>query len=158
MITQQVSGQLDKELTDMLTEAGGNYFVCRQGFNSAKTLEGIMQKQFRTEYLQGLPNLVVAIQTQDRIDGDAQNVWCTIRVPPLERYLPGGKVANYQIEQEIQASNEWTKTKIKELERSTGKSGSEIDQEIDEFLYGKGKYLVSEKVLLQKKNQPLNLV
>lgn len=150
VITQQVSGQLDKELTDMLTEAGGNYFVCRQGFNSAKTLEGIMQKQFRTEYLQGLPNLVVAIQTQDRIDGDAQNVWCTIRVPPLERYLPSGKVANYQIEQEIQASNEWTKTKIKELERSTGKSGSEIDQEIDEFLYGKGKYLVSEKVLLQK--------
>ncbi|ANS52132.1 hypothetical protein BM86_17075 [Bacillus thuringiensis] len=150
VITQQVSGQLDKELTDMLTEAGGNYFVCRQGFNSAKTLEGIMQKQFRTEYLQSLPNLVVAIQTQDRIDGDAQNVWCTIRVPPLERYLPSGKVANYQIEQEIQASNEWTKTKIKELERSTGKSGSEIDQDIDEFLYGKGKYLVSEKVLLKK--------
>lgn len=150
VITQQVSGQLDKELTDMLTEAGGNYFVCRQGFNSAKTLEGIMQKQFRTEYLQSLPNLVVAIQTQDRIDGDAQNVWCTIRVPPLERYLPSGKVANYQIEQEIQASNEWTKTKIKELERSTGKSGSEIDKEIDEFLYGKGKYLVSEKVMLKK--------
>ncbi|TKH19539.1 ATP-binding protein [Bacillus wiedmannii] len=150
VITQQVTGQLDRELTDMLTEAGGNYFVCRQGFNSAKTLEGIMQKQFRTEYLQNLANLVVAIQTQDRIDGDAQNVWCTIRVPPLERYLPSGKVANYQIEQEIQASNEWTKTKIKELERSTGKSGSEIDKEIDEFLYGKGKYLVSEKVMLKK--------
>ncbi|HEQ3527497.1 TPA: ATP-binding protein [Bacillus cereus] len=150
VITQQVSGQLDKELTDMLTEAGGNYFVCRQGFNSAKTLEGIMQKQFRTEYLQSLPNLVVAIQTQDRIDGDAQNVWCTIRVPPLERYLPSGKIANYQIEQEIQASNEWTKTKIKELERSTGKSGSEIDKEIDEFLYGKGKYLASEKIRLKK--------
>ncbi|MFQ6341283.1 hypothetical protein ACLNAL_33865, partial [Bacillus sp. AF62] len=65
VITQQVSGQLDRELTDMLTEAGGNYFVCRQGHNSAKTLEGIMQKQFRTEYLQNLPNLIVAIQTQD---------------------------------------------------------------------------------------------
>lgn len=98
---QQVSGQLDRELTDMLTEAGGNYFVCRQGHNSAKTLEGIMQKQFRTEYLQNLPNLVVAIQTQDYIRGEAKNVWCTIRVPPLDRYLPNGKAANYKNEKKF---------------------------------------------------------
>ncbi|HDX9577633.1 TPA: ATP-binding protein [Bacillus pseudomycoides] len=150
VITQQVTGQLDRDLTDMLTEAGGNYFVCRQGFNSAKTLEGIMQKKFRTEYLQNLPNLVVAIQTQDRIEGVAQNVWCTIQVPPLNRYLPDGTVADYQSEKQIQISNDWTKSKIQDLEQSNGKSGSEIDEEIDGFLYGKGKYLASEKVVLKK--------
>ncbi|MEH6892380.1 ATP-binding protein [Bacillus sp. JJ864] len=150
VITQQVTGQLDRDLTDMLTEAGGNYFVCRQGFNSAKTLEGIMQKKFRTEYLQNLPNLVVAIQTQDRIEGVVQNVWCTIQVPPLNRYLPDGTVADYQSEKQIQISNDWTKSKIQDLEQSNGKSGSEIDEEIDDFLYGKGKYLASEKVVLKK--------
>ncbi|HDR8115947.1 ATP-binding protein [Bacillus thuringiensis] len=150
VITQQVSGQLDRELTDMLTEAGGNYFVCRQGHNSAKTLEGIMQKQFRTEYLQNLPNLVVAIQTQDYIRGEAKNVWCTIRVPPLDRYLPNGKAANYKNEKEIHASNEWTRAKIHSLEQQNGKAGLEIDKEIDEFLYGKGKYQQAEKVNLTK--------
>ncbi|MGE9855998.1 ATP-binding protein, partial [Bacillus sp. AF62] len=150
VITQQVSGQLDRELTDMLTEAGGNYFVCRQGHNSAKTLEGIMQKQFRTEYLQNLPNLIVAIQTQDYIRGEAKNVWCTIRVPPLDRYLPNGKAANYKNEKEIHASNEWTRAKIHSLEQQNGKAGLEIDKEIDEFLYGKGKYLQAEKVDLTK--------
>ncbi|HHL0973366.1 TPA: ATP-binding protein [Bacillus cereus] len=150
VITQQVSGQLDKTLTDRLTEAGGNYFVCRQGHSSAKVLEGIMQKQFRTEYLQNLPNLVVAIQTQDYMDGKAQNVWCTVQVPPLDRYLPDGKVVTYGNDREMKASNEWTTSKIYELEQSSGKSSAEIDQEIDEFLYGKGKYLTFEKIKLKK--------
>lgn len=150
VITQQVSGQLDKTLTDRLTEAGGNYFVCRQGHSSAKVLEGVMQKQFRTEYLQNLPNLVVAIQTQDYMDGKAKNVWCTVQVPPLNRYLPDGKVVTYGNDVEMKVSNEWTASKICELEQSSGKSSAEIDKEIDEFLYGKGKYLVSEKVMLKK--------
>ncbi|ARJ25629.1 hypothetical protein B7492_31795 (plasmid) [Bacillus mycoides] len=150
VITQQVSGQLDKTLTDRLTEAGGNYFVCRQGHSSAKVLEGVMQKQFRTEYLQNLPNLVVAIQTQDYLDGKAKNVWCTVQVPPLNRYLPDGKVVTYGNDVEMKASNEWTASKICELEQGSGKSSAEIDKEIDEFLYGKGKYLVPEKVMLKK--------
>ena len=154
VITQQVSGQLDQKLTDRLTEAGGNYFVCRQGHSSAKVLEGIMQKQFRTAYLQNLPNLVVAIQTQDYMDGKAQNVWCTVQVPPLDRYLPDGKVVTYGNDMEMKVSNEWTASKICELEQSSGKSSVEIDKEIDEFLYGKGKYLAPEKITL-KKEEPV---
>lgn len=147
-ITQQITGQLDKALADALKEIGGNFFVCRQGPDSAKVLEDIMQKRFRAQYLQGLPDLVVAVQTQDKIDGKAQDVWCTIEVPPLDRYLPDGKVAIYGNEAMTKASNAWTYAKIKELEQ-TGKSIEEIDKEIDQFLYGK-RGSKKEKVPLEK--------
>ncbi|MED1182584.1 ATP-binding protein [Bacillus paranthracis] len=148
IITQQISGQLDKDLADALKEIGGNFFVCRQGEASAKTLEGIMQRQFRAQYLQDLPDLVAAVQTQDKIDGKAQNVWCTVEVKPLDRYLPNGKVANYQDIKEIEKSNEWTFSKIAELEKR-GKSAEELDQEINAFLFGK-EAATSIKVNLEK--------
>ncbi len=50
----------------------------------------------------------------------------------------------------IHASNKWTRAKIHSLEQQNGKAGLEIDKEIDEFLYGKGKYQQAEKVNLTK--------
>lgn len=108
IITQQISGQLDQKLADALTEIGGNFFVCRQGKSSAKALEGIMQGKFRAEYLQGLPDLEAAVQTQDKFEGKAKNVWCMIKAKPLDRYRPNGKVATYGNDKEIADSNEWT--------------------------------------------------
>ncbi|MGF9927218.1 ATP-binding protein [Bacillus tropicus] len=153
IITQQISGQLDKELTDALTEIGGNFFVCRQGKSSAKTLEGVMQGKFRAEYLQGLPDLHAAIQTQDKFEGEAKNVWCMIKAKPLDRYRPNGKIATYGNDKEIADSNEWTYKKIGELEKR-GKSAEEIDREINLFLYGQD-ITASTKVNLKKEDESL---
>ncbi|HDR6289252.1 TPA: ATP-binding protein [Bacillus cereus] len=153
IITQQISGQLDQKLTDALTEIGGNFFVCRQGKSSAKILEGIMQKNFLAEHLQDLPDLEAAVQTQDYFDGKAKNVWCMIRVKPLDRYRPNGKVAIYGNDKEIAESNKWTYAKIKELEQR-GKSVNEIDREINLFLYGE-EIASSIKVNLEKEEESL---
>ncbi|MEC3018745.1 ATP-binding protein [Bacillus cereus] len=153
IITQQISGQLDQKLADALTEIGGNFFVCRQGKSSAKALEGIMQGKFRAEYLQGLPDLEAAVQTQDKFDGKAKNVWCMIKAPPLDRYRPNGKVATYGNDKEIADSNEWTFKKINELEKR-GKSAEEIDREINLFLYGQD-ITAPTKVNLKKEDESL---
>jgi hypothetical protein len=147
ILTQRVEGQLDPDLSKALQEAGGNFFVCGQGMQSARILEGVMQNKFRADYLQGLPNLVAAIQTQEKLEGDTEerNVWCTVRIPPLNRYLPNGKVADYMKKRRNTMANDWTKSKITELEQHSGKSAEEIDKEIDEFLYTKAKYLTPKK-------------
>ena len=153
IITQQISGQLDQKLADALTEIGGNFFVCRQGKSSAKALEGIMQGKFRAEYLQGLPDLEAAVQTQDKFEGKAKNVWCMIKAKPLDRYRPNGKVATYGNDKEIADSNEWTYKKIDELEKR-GKSAEEIDREINLFLYGQDITALT-KVNLKKEDESL---
>ncbi|PGV98332.1 hypothetical protein COD86_05135 [Bacillus cereus] len=135
-ITQEINAQLDKELAKSLTEIGGNFLVCRQGSNSAKSLSEVMQHKFNPTYLQDLPDRVVAVQTQQKIDGKARNVWCTMEVPPLDRYLPDGTVADYQVGEQVNAANNWTRSKIRELEKR-GKSIQEIDEEISLFLFGK---------------------
>ncbi|WP_242227255.1 ATP-binding protein [Bacillus cereus group sp. BfR-BA-01315] len=164
ILTQRVEGQLDPDLNEALREAGGNFFVCGQGMKSARILEGVMQNKFRADYLQGLPNLVAAIQTQEKLEGDTEerNVWCTVRIPPLNRYLPNGNVADYLKKEETQAANDWTKSKIAELEQHSGKSAEEIDKEIDEFLYTKAKYLTPKNETTkapdgQEKQAPVNL-
>lgn len=153
IITQQISGQLDQKLADALTEIGGNFFVCRQGKSSAKVLEGIMQKNFLAEHLQDLPDLEAAVQTQDYFDGKAKNVWCMIKAKPLDRYRPNGKVATYGNDKEIAESNEWTYTKINELEQR-GKSIDEIDREINFFLYGED-IASTSKVNLEKEEESI---
>ncbi|WIY59035.1 helicase HerA domain-containing protein [Bacillus arachidis] len=135
-ITQEINAQLDKSLARALTDIGGNFLVCRQGSNSAKSLAEVMQQKFNPKYLQDLSDRIVAVQTQQKIDGKAKNVWCTMEVPPLDRYLPDGTVANYQDAKQVNTANDWTRSKIKELEKR-GKSIQEIDEEISLFLFGK---------------------
>ncbi len=108
-----------------------------------------MQGKFRAEYLQGLPDLHAAIQTQDKFEGEAKNVWCMIKAKPLDRYRPNGKIATYGNDKEIADSNEWTYKKIGELEKR-GKSAEEIDREINLFLYGQD-ITASTKVNLKKR-------
>lgn len=135
IITQSLTGQLNKELVNAMKEIGANFFICKQGTENADLYEKITQRRFTASYLKNLPELTAAIQTQDKVNGETKNVWCTVTAPPLDKYLPNGEVATYGDEQKQLESDAWSYSKIKELE-SRGKHVSEIDDEINTFLYG----------------------
>jgi hypothetical protein len=63
-------------------------------------------------------------------------VTCLVEVPPLDRYLPDGTVANYRREDEVAAANAWTLEKAKELSSQNGFHYSEIDLIIKAYLKG----------------------
>lgn len=155
MITQSMD-QLDRELTLALKDISANFFICKQGSSGANELEKITQGQFSAYYLQNLPPRVVAIQTQGVVSGQEQDIWCTVNVPPLDKYLPNGEVATYGDKQKQAEADTWTKAKMKELEQR-GKHADEIDNEISMFLYGKSaiKLQKEEKkaIQLQKAEQ-----
>ncbi|MGG3652573.1 type IV secretory system conjugative DNA transfer family protein [Bacillus pseudomycoides] len=135
IITQSLTGQLNKELVNAMKEIGANFFICKQGTENADLYEKITQRRFTASYLKNLPELTAAIQTQDKVNGETRNVWCTVTAPPLDKYLPNGEVATYGNKQKQLESDAWTYSKIRELE-NRGKHVSEIDDEINTFLYG----------------------
>ncbi|PEF75656.1 hypothetical protein CON94_09075 [Bacillus pseudomycoides] len=155
LITQTLIGQLNKELVNAMKEIGANFLICRQGTENADILEKITQSRFKASYLKNLPELTAAVQTQDKIDGETKNVWCTITAPPLDKYLPSGEVATFGDKKKQKESNEWTYSKIKDLE-SRGKHASEIDDEINIFLYGISLSKQEKKAVQLQKAQQSN--
>lgn len=151
IVTQTLTGQLGKELVNALKDIGGNFFICRQGADHAAMLEKVTQHHFTASYLQGLPERTAAIQTQDKIDGETKHVWCTITVPPMDKYLPNGEIATYGDDRKQKESDIWTYSKIKELE-SRGKHVNEVDEEIKAFLY-----TVSLPAVTKKEKQVVQL-
>lgn len=160
IITQSLTGQLNKELVNAMKEIGANFFICQQGAENADIYEKITQRHFRAAYLKNLPELTAAIQTKDKVNGETKPLWCTITVPPLDKYLPNGDVATYGDREKQQESDAWTYTKIQELERR-GKHISEIDEELNAFLYdvslvsSEKKRVSLEKCVVPASSEPL---
>lgn len=156
IITQSLTGQLNKELVNAMKEIGANFFICKQGTENADIYEKITQRRFTSSYLKNLPELTAAIQTQDKVNGETKNVWCTVVASPLDKYLPNGQIATFGDKKQQIESDAWTYAKIKELE-SRGKHANEIDEEIHTFLYGVSSSQVTKQekkvVQLQKVQQ-----
>ena len=132
VIAQSLAGQLNQQLVDALQEVGGNIFACRQGPKSAAAIETMTDQSFQAGYLQRLPDLVAAVSTQD----DKENAFCTVSVPPLDRYMPDGKIAVYGNTDMESVANDWTKAKAQELEKKNGKQSRVIDEAIERYLNG----------------------
>lgn len=136
--------KLPPELFDAMTEVTGNYFVCQQGSKNAKLASSffntVKNGKARTVYsptdLQTLPERNAAIRIKDEVNGLVRVYQTVVEVPPLDRYLPSGEVATYGDKEKNKRSKEWTKVKAKELESSEGLHKTEIDRQINKYLYG----------------------
>lgn len=159
--TQSIK-DLDPELQKAMTNVQGNFFVCRQGQDDSKVTAPLFRNPqtnhpiYSESFLQSLPDRVAVVRTQDNIDGVDQSVTCLVEVPPLDRYLPGGKVANYRREEEVAEANAWTLEKARELSSQNGYHYSEIDLVIKAYLRGE-EYIPQEpKRSSRKQKAPIS--
>ncbi|MDQ8094860.1 hypothetical protein [Bacillus amyloliquefaciens] len=156
-IATQSIKDLPDDLQKAMTNVQGNFFVCRQGQDDAKVTTPFFRTKesnqpiYSESFLQSLPDRVAVVRTQDNIDGVDQTVTCLVEVPPLDRYLPDGTVANYRREDEVAAANAWTLEKAKELSSQNGFHYSEIDLIIKAYLKGE------EYVPQKRKESPRKL-
>jgi len=157
--------KLPGELFDAMTEVTGNYFVCQQGSKNAKLASSffntVKNGKTKTVYspavLQTLPERNAAIRIKDEVNGVAQVYQTVVEVPPLDRYLPSGEVATYGDKAKNKRSKEWTKEKAKELQSSEGLHYTEVDDQINEYLYGivKGADGKEQKVVAVEKESEI---
>jgi hypothetical protein len=143
-VTQSII-DLPDELFDALTEVTGNLFVCKQGPKNAKlaasafTVEDSNGKQktvYSEAFLRNLPKRTAVVKITDNVDGVEKAYQTVIEVPPLDRYLPNGEIATFGDKKKIAESNRWTLQKAKELQSNDGLHYTEIDKQIDNYLYG----------------------
>lgn len=138
-ISTQTMEKLEPGLQKSLVNIVGNMFVCGQGQSGAKVAADIFRAPsangkdvslYSEGYLMNLPERTCVIKTEDK----GKTVYAVVTVPPLDRYLPNGRLAAYDNPNEIEKSNMWTFTKAKELESMNGKPIAEIDEDIKHYL------------------------
>jgi hypothetical protein len=143
-VTQSII-DLPDELFDALTEVTGNLFVCKQGPKNARlaasafTIEDSNGKQktvYSEAFLRNLPKRTAVVKITDNVDGVEKAYQTVVEVPPLDRYLPNGEIATFGDKKKIAESNRWTMDKAKELQSNDGLHFTEIDKQIDNYLYG----------------------
>ena len=82
-------------------------------------------------------------------EGEKAHQAVVVEVPPLDRYLPNGEVATFGDTDKIAEANRWTLEKAKELQSNEGLHYTEIDKQIDYYLYGEYE---TKKLSLSKKD------
>jgi hypothetical protein len=137
LITQYV-GQFEPWLQDEITENVGTILTCTQGMKSAGVLSTITAGSFTKDYLQKLPERVVAVYTKTKKENRRSEITTfTVESDPPYIYRPDGQIANYDDEVEMKAALEWSISKGNELQKRDGTPVVEVDGEIQDYLeYG----------------------
>jgi hypothetical protein len=130
LITQFV-GQFQPWLVSSVRELVGTILTCNQGSESAGTVREMTAGAFSKEYLQTLPERVLAVYTKNKND-EGRNVIKTFTAKSEAPYLyhPSGKIAKYKSSEDIEA-REWALQKCKELQARDGTHVDIIDDELN---------------------------
>lgn len=138
-ISTQRLAQLSKELRDTLTEVQNNFFVCRQGSKDSKVaadnigtdlvkpilLEKLEKREVVVKYPFVYPN---GVEEQQRF---------MVKVPPLDKYQPDGRVADFANKELIASVDAWTAERAEKLTEDRAYLTSEkVDKEIYHYLNG----------------------
>lgn len=138
-ISTQTMDKLAPELQKSLVNVVANMFVCQQGEGGAKVASNIFKipqpdgkdiRLFTEGQLLNLATRTCAIKTEE----DGEKVYTVVSVPPLDRYLPNGKVATFGNQKEIEQSNHWTEAKANELQKKAGMDAQAIDKTITDYM------------------------
>lgn len=158
LITQYI-GQFDSELRLSIQENVANIFTCGQGKNSAAVVEEMVAGRFERQFLQTLPDRIVAVSTQTErfVNGRSQYEYttCIVVSDPPYIYLPNGEIANYKVESEMAEAKSWALEKANELQKRDGDYYTKADQEVAEYLGYKDDTIAPKK---ESQNEKLNRV
>lgn len=145
IITQYID-QLEKWFINAIMGNVGTYLSMTQGTQAADKLEKMTAGAFRKEFLQKLPERVVAVYTKTKVEGRSQLITCLAEPDPPYIYRSDGKVANYLNEKEVAQAKADALAIGYELQKRDGVPAEEVDRQIEEYLTGKtANQLVAEE-------------
>lgn len=143
-ITQNI-GQFQDWLVEAIRENVGTILTCTQGVGSAGTVSAMTAGAFTKEYLQTLPERVVAVYTKSKNEeGRSEVTTFTVESEPPYMYMPNGQIADYRNESEVKAAIDWALKKGKELQKRDGTFYKQVDAEIEGYLGGEQTLLQGE--------------
>uniref|UniRef100_UPI001FE211DC ATP-binding protein n=1 Tax=Effusibacillus pohliae TaxID=232270 RepID=UPI001FE211DC len=143
LITQYI-GQFNDLLVDAITENVGTILTCTQGMKSAAAVSVMTAGAFDKEFLQRLPERVVAVYTKTKNEsGRSEITTFTVESDPPYMYKPNGEIADHRREKEVQEAIQWALSKGMELQARDGTPAEVVDREIEEYL-SKGGTLLQE--------------
>lgn len=136
LITQYI-GQFSDSLVTAITEIAGTILTCTQGMKSAGAVEAMTAGAFEREFLQKLPERVVAVYTKTKNEsGRSEITTFTVESDPPYMYRPNGEIADYRNEREVKEAIRWALSKGKELQARDGTPAAVVDIEIEQYLRG----------------------
>lgn len=134
LITQYIN-QYEPWLVDAITENIGTILTCTQGPKSAAAVSTMTAGAFEKEYLQKLPERVVAVYTKTKnAEGRSEVTTFTVTSSPPFMYMENGEIADHQKQEEVKRALDWALKKGNELQAKIGTHYSEVDREIEEYL------------------------
>ena len=133
LITQYIN-QFESWLVDAITENVGTVLTCTQGPKSAAAISTMTAGSFDKEYLQKLPERIVAVYTKTKQEGRSEVTTFTVTSDPPYMYKPNGEIADHTNADEIKQAINWSLKKGRELQARDGTVASQVDQEIEEYL------------------------
>lgn len=134
LITQFIN-QFNKDIIAAVTENVGTILTCTQGPTSASIVSSMTAGHFDKQYLQKLPERVIAVYTKTKgEDGRSAITTFTVEASPPFVYKPDGKIANHEVEKEMEEAIGWGLSKGQELLARDGKHGARVDEEIESYM------------------------
>ncbi|MFC5402922.1 DNA translocase FtsK [Cohnella soli] len=132
----QFPEQLPGDLLNSFTEIAGNVFTTKLGKKSAGIIQGVTAGAFSAQYLQELPERVVAIFTESIVNGRADQTTFTVECDPPYLFHPdgSGRWANHKDEEEMERAIQWGLEKGRELMARDTTPAQKADELINEYL------------------------
>lgn len=145
IITQYID-QLEKWFINAIMGNVGTYLSMTQGSEAASKLEKMTAGAFEKEFLQNLPERVMAVYTSRKVDGRSQMITCLAEPDPPYIYRADGEIANHKNVKEVEKAKNDALAIGQELQKRDGMAAEEVDQQIEEYLNGKtANQLVAEE-------------
>ncbi|MDQ6422636.1 ATP-binding protein [Paenibacillus sp. LHD-117] len=150
-LSTQSIGQMDAEIINSVTEIVNNIFSTAQGPKSAAVVQQMTAGAFDRDFLQKLPERMLAVYTRAKVEGRNQPKTFTVECDPPYLYRPdgSGEWANHEDEREMQAALAWGEAKGLELMARDCLRADEVDEMIDEYLTT-GTVLQRQKKMIQE--------
>lgn len=150
IITQYID-QLEKWFINAIMGNVGTYLSMTQGSEAASKLEKMTAGAFEKEFLQNLPERVMAVYTSRKVDGRSQMITCLAEPDPPYIYRADGEIANHKNVKEVEKAKNDALAIGQELQKRDGMAAEEVDRQIEEYLTGKTvNQLVAEEKSMEK--------
>ncbi|MFD2328743.1 DNA translocase FtsK [Cohnella sp. GCM10020058] len=132
----QFPEQLPPGLLKSFKEIAGNVMTTTLGKDSAAIIQGATAGKFSSQFLQDLPERVVAIYTGVERNGTTEQTTFTVTCPPPFLYHPdgSGRWANHKDEREMDSAIQWGLEKGRELFSRDATPVRLADEIINEYL------------------------
>lgn len=132
----QFPEQLPTSLYKAFKEVSGNVLTTTLGSDSAAIVSKATAGKFNPQYLQELPERVIAVYTAVDKGGKSEQTTFTVESPPPFLYNPdgSGKWADHLDQEEMRKALEWGLERGRELQARDSTLGTKADEIIHQYL------------------------